>query len=344
MEIKARKSSLDTLNFNLKNEIFSFLPFMQVLNELTKLNRRTLYTVKKKRDFKILFKNISILEETINFSRKELRLVGRYFSSIGLSEGSLAEIYIYLLNRKYKSNNLYFVYIYFLHSDYNFVCQFLKQNLTLRAIAFRFDRYFLNENKIKNIFKIIENSNILIKLNFSNNFLGDNDYDIVYLAKMIKNNPCLKELNLSSNLVGQNPNDMPLLANALLINKTLEKLDLFNNFLGINEKNIDCICEIIKHNKVLKFLDVSNNLIVDDFSLLKIENALDTNSTLSSFSLYLRNSGEVELRLFRDMKYVDKVIVFAFWLFTFFLFFIVLANTLKKLDFKINYPDRFLSS
>jgi len=307
-------SKIYKLNFNLKNTIFSFLPLNQVVENIIRVEKKFVEAIRRKKDFKILYNKLDYYTSTINFQKKEIRNITNDFVDLDLSEEQMKEILFYLLNRKFRLLiTTTEVYIYFLHCDFDFVCEFLKKNNSLKNIAFEFGKNLLNENRVKILYNILRKSKIITKLNLSNNAIGEKEYDMMYLGKMIEKSQSIRDLNLSNNLIGQNLRDFEYLSNALLNNRVLRCLNLNHNLIGLSDYNVFNICKIIKQNSTLHTLNIFDNLIFDNVHLADIHNVLGMNNTLRFFSMHFRDIGNYELKFFRDMKYMDSFILFMLW-------------------------------
>lgn len=307
-------SKINKLNFNLKNYIFSYLPLQQIIQNILRVEKKFLESIRRKKDFKILYNKLDCFTQTINFQRKEIRNIKNYFVNLDLSEAQINEILFYLLNRKILRNNPNSeVYVYFLHCDYDFFCEFLKKNISIRNIHINFGKNFLSENRIKILYKILRKSKLIQKLNLSNNAIGDKEYDMVYLSKMLEKSQSLREFNLSNNLIGQNIRDMEHLANALMRNRILKTLNLNHNLIGLSDYNVFNICKIIKKNNTIETLNIFDNLIFDNVHVADIHNALNLNDSLLYFSMHYRDLGNYELKFFRDMKFFDNFVLIMLW-------------------------------
>ncbi len=322
-------SKLNMLNFNLKNLIFCYLPLDQVLQNILRLEKKLIEAIHRKKDFKILLNNLDFYTSTINFQRKEIRKIKSDFNNLELTEAQINEILFYLLNRKFRLqsiNSSNAAYINFMHCDLDFVCEFLsKKNIALKNISICLGKNFLNENRLKQIFKVLRKSKVIQKLNLSHNALGDKEYEMLYVSKMLEKSQALRELDLSNNIIGQNIRDMEHLANALIRNSIIKKLNLNHNLIGLSDYNVFNICKMIRKNKTLETLDIFDNLIFDNTHIQDIHSVLSQNNTLEHFSMQFRDHGNYELDFFRNIKFFDNFIHYILWA-TFIMFSVMLIN------------------
>ena len=101
---KTRGSKLKELNYNLKNVIFSFLGFEEIINNLLKVNKSFCNSIKKI-DFICVIKDNDLLNKPtlISFSKEKIQNFKSYFSHEKFSEYEeiINQIYLYLLEKKY---------------------------------------------------------------------------------------------------------------------------------------------------------------------------------------------------------------------------------------------------
>jgi len=247
------------LNFNLKNWIFSFLDFEEIIY-LTKIHSEFNKSYKRSKIFKYLKESYSYLMFRINLSNNKLQIITNEFkSNFFVSEETYHQVYLYFLNKKYKNEKE----ISLKKTNFNtkIISNFISKHECI-------EKLILSENCFTKIPKsILELSKIFYKvtslqiLYLNENNIGLNETDMKYLCEGIKNNFSIKVLDLNWNEIGKNKYDVFYLSEALKINKKLENLFLFNNLIGNYNEDIQHISNWLDVNKTLKEIDLSWNMI-----------------------------------------------------------------------------------
>jgi len=254
------------LNFNLKNEIFNFLPFNDLINVIYRIDKKTLLAINFRKSINIIKLNFSNLLQNLEFKLDKLLEIKKdYFILEEITEVAFEQIITHLFKIKFKEEII----------------------LDLSSSEIGLDHDFL----IKIISQIIEENKTIIKLYLDNNLLGM-DFEgksIKSLSEGLYKNFTLQELYLNENCLGDKIENMKYLSEALKCNKTIKALVLFSNNLGLNSKNIFYLSELIKMNDTIQFLDISlNELGYDPKNFSFLSDALKINQSLKE--LYLTNN------------------------------------------------------
>lgn len=76
-------NKLEFLNFNLKNEIVSFLPVLKVINELFILSKKFAFAIKNKKFFKYIKENFNNLLRKSVFQQAKMQQIIQIFTETG---------------------------------------------------------------------------------------------------------------------------------------------------------------------------------------------------------------------------------------------------------------------
>lgn len=111
---------------------------------------------------------------------------------------------------------------------------------------------------IKVISESIKNNTTLTRIEFSYNFLSDDDEGANAIAEMLKANQTLKVIDLSHNRINK---ITKIIAEALKGNQTLAMIDLSDNH--IDDIGAQAIANMLEENKTLKVINLQRNYISD---------------------------------------------------------------------------------
>jgi len=227
------KHKLDSLNFNLKNEILSFLPVIQVINQILKLSIQFAYALKEIKYFKNFKANLNELLQESTFQKEiMLPIIESFKIDCGVSETCAKQISEYLLNRKIRDNReLKIEQKTTEQEDFlNTPCLStqLKKNKNITSLVFseieiasaeggKFNSSSFTE-KIEKICECLMVNKSIINLDISNCYLGDEPKNFAIMQEMLTKNKTLKALNISLTGIGINPENLKLLVEGLKAN------------------------------------------------------------------------------------------------------------------------------
>ena len=127
MEIKNSKDNaiikFSQLNFNLKNEIFYFLPYVQLLEETFYINKSFSVALKFIKLLNYVKNNLKVLIHEINFIKERIKEMKKKLKQYTSQNELIYEICAILLNKKHKRNSTF---------TFNFSFKFKK------AVVFKF--------------------------------------------------------------------------------------------------------------------------------------------------------------------------------------------------------------
>ncbi len=263
------KSKYKNLNFNLKIIIFDHLPLIQILNQVTSIDKSTLISLKKNPAINFIKKNYYQFEETIlGFNCESIdKIKNMITSDSNLKENNIIdEIIVYLISK-------YLLLINGLYLSWNN----LGENIL--------NMMYLTEG--------LKMNTSIETLVFWNCKLGDNEKNMIYLSECLKINKSIKILNLGSNNLGVNEQNIIYLSEALKINNSIRKLDLSSNNLGVNEQNMMYISKGLKMNLSIKeLLLTNNNLGENEKSIVYLSEGIKCNTSIETLVLSSNNLGE----------------------------------------------------
>jgi len=118
-------------------------------------------------------------------------------------------------------------------------------------------------------------------LDLSNNNLGVNEINIIYLREALVNNNSIQYLDLSLNKLGANEKNMLNLKEALEKNNSIKKLTLTRNQLGGNDKNMLYLKEALEINNSIQTLNLENYVLgANENNMLYLKEALEKNNSI----------------------------------------------------------------
>jgi len=186
--------TLNSLNFNLKNEFFSYFRVKDTLN-LIAVFKTFKFAVENNKCFRIIKESFDkfISESSLIFS--EMDVVNKLLIEKGESQSVAFDICLYLSIKNFKNFN---------------------------KINIKNKNFTENEKNYKFLNFIISFNNSVKKLNLSGNNLGANDYFMIHLKEALEINESIQELNLSANNIGKNEKFLMYLKEALSINHSIK--------------------------------------------------------------------------------------------------------------------------
>ncbi len=313
-KIELKQSKFIMLNFNLKIEIFKFLPLEQQLRMLL-LNKKFSRALKSYQIFKTL-KNffttfLNNFDIAYAFDTKKLKEI--HFPE--LTEKEFFKICVYLLKFQLKDRESFKFY----NSDENEeILNYEKKNYKILFEA------MLDNNTIKSLVLNINNQEMSLKdLNYFSNFLmnyknptlkklkiiGYSGHDINYtkeLFKALEKNNSIKDLDLSQNFLGKNSQNLINLCNYLIYNKNLLILDLTENWLNDNNENIHLISEAIGTNDCLQYLNLKMNYIGNvRNNVFKLSEGIKKNKSIKILNLEVNNLAKNLI----SMQYLSEALI-----------------------------------
>jgi len=300
----SKKTTFKCLNFNLKNEIFSFYQPKEILMKFLLICKDFSYAVRNLRWFKLIkedFKNL-LLQTSCEFSKME-KIINN-FRKNGESEMVAHGACLYLSLRKIKYKKFLKISNYEIwdnDKNANFLNNILKENNSIEQLDLfdiKLGNYLNNMRILKESFKI----NMFIQdLNLANNNLGGNEINLIYLKESLEINKTIKQLNLSLNNLGENQINMLYLKEILKKNNTIENLNLRFNQLGSNEISMGYLKEAFQYNNSITHLNIANNnLEINEKNKYYIKEALEMNHSIQHLDLSFNNYSESEKRLLKD--------------------------------------------
>lgn len=103
--VKNNPMKLLKLNFNLKNWIFSFLDFEEIISSLFYIHSEFTFSLNKNKMIKFFRENYNYLLQQIHFSGEDLKEIKRELSqSFKASEETYNQIFGFILSKKYKTD------------------------------------------------------------------------------------------------------------------------------------------------------------------------------------------------------------------------------------------------
>jgi len=273
------------LNFNLKNEIFSFLQPKFIIDNVFLVCSCFLFAVKNLK-WLILIKKEEYRDFLSNKRHKfpEMQDLMKYFIKKGESE---------------------------IYSYYICLCLSIKKYRNIEELKLKLNKTFKEHEKISIYLKdfIVYSDNIK-KLDLSYNKIGLNKLIMRYLNEALKINTTIDSINLSFNDLGLNELNMfnyernssrfilyPIILDKLSIysvnikeilqmNNSIQQLYLNNNNLGKNIQNMLYLSEALKLNKKIVVLDISfNNLADNTKNFFYLKEALEINNSIQQLIL-----------------------------------------------------------
>ncbi len=281
-------SKFNKLNFNLKNIILDFLPFIQNIEQNTIINKLFLQTLKE-RSFIVIYKNLkTMLKEELSLSTITVKNLQSKFFSNALEKQTICEslihgVFGYILSYKYKQHQKVFL----LREDLSANQESNNQEeLSSNSNSNLFSSNYSYWNNKKDLlsFGILADINLhkacfmefLRALSLytrnrgSNNssltekfssLLDDFDYTKtaaeIFIGDNDDNNN--KKYSMSTKTILK---QLTTSSSCLIMIDLSNALSVCEDSLNNNHKiTISSLCEVLKENQVLKELNLSNNFI-----------------------------------------------------------------------------------
>ena len=149
----------------------------------------------------------------------------------------------------------------------------------------------------------------LQKLNLTNNFIGDDECEI--LSKGISKNNSLLHLNLSVNNILDK--GVTAIANGLLKNNTITKINFRDN--NISNEGLINFCTVLKDTSYDKFtkIDFCLNSDLSDRGLLAYSNFLSEHNMIQYLMLSGKLSKGGEIDFFRNLRNLSNLKIISFY-------------------------------
>jgi len=324
MNNKKTKSKFHRLNFNLKNEIFSFLYLRESVNNVFPLAKNFMKAFYNFKIFKLIKANFDNFVSQATYDYSEMEIIKESFMIDGLSELSAFDACVYLSSMKIRKlkkleisiaklfekekEKFYFRQIilfnksietlvlnldYLLNKDKNdIICflQELKNICSIKTIKFEFN---LKDSRKIDLCTLLISKEIIqsLKLDFED-FLEKNLIDSYILFEELAKNKSIKKLKISN----IHSFLMKLLLEVILKNESIKNLNLSHNSLGekFNDKQLVNLLESLKKNTSINKLNLSNNLLSCNLSfceMIKFNNSItDLNLSFNEFGVSNENS------------------------------------------------------
>lgn len=289
------------LNFNLKNEIFSFLSFGDYVTNISEVSKSFLYALNQSKILKFLKANLHTFIELVDFKNEALLKIKSKLSEYNSTSDSFSrQIFFYLLKLKFKNKSeiafdeyrenytLFdkFIFCQFLKASKNSIFKikiFNKINVT-NEIKLIYDAIHsnakieylklfslqgLNQDDFYHLSNALQNKTNLKVLDlsfiyFSDKSKSEKNLCFKILFEGLINNNSLKNLYLGGCEIGKyNEDDFNSLTNFISINESLEEIELKGDvYLSKNQNFVKNLCHIFSlHKPNLKFVNIENIIL-----------------------------------------------------------------------------------
>lgn len=268
------KSKFSKLNFNLKNCVFSFLPFEDSIFSMSKISKKFSWAIKSKKLTKVFKEKFEELLSLTNFDKESIANVQQCFSVCSEDNQTLNDLCAFLLLKKHKSSEIL---------DLR-----QEKNLHFQVLA-----NFLSRTKS------------ISNLDLYDTALAAEDSSIKAFSAALAKNQSVQVVNLNFNKIGENANHMLFVSEALKRNKTLKKIYFYGNSIGKNENDFLFLGEALKENSTLEVICVEHNEITDfqrDSGLLA--DALRNNTSLKE--IQITYNGKLDVKEIKQTKKLLK--------------------------------------
>ena len=106
-----KKDKFSKLNFNLKNEIFLYLKFLQIFQLIGKINKVFSFAINRIKIISFIKINLqNILNDFKDFTIKNIELIkNKYLQEFNFSKGHSDEIIIYLLITYWRNRKFFYL-------------------------------------------------------------------------------------------------------------------------------------------------------------------------------------------------------------------------------------------
>jgi len=252
------KSKFTKLNFNLKNYVFSYLPFEDSLFSFSKISKKFSSAIKSRKMIKIFTQNFSNLLSEIYFDKKSIANVKGYFETCAEAEETLNNMCEFLLQKKQKfsetldlreEKNLHF----------EILANFILQTKTISFLDLYDTAIGTEESSLKMLCKALAKNDSIQILNLNCNKIGEKASHMLFLSEALKQNRTLKKVYFFGNFIGKNENDFFYLAEALIRNTTLEVISIDSNEITNIQRDSGFLANAFKNNKSLKEIQITFN-------------------------------------------------------------------------------------
>lgn len=254
----ASKSKFNKLNFNLKNCVFSYLPFEESLFGMSRISRKFLAAVKSKKSTKIFIRYFSHLQSEINFDKKSISQVKQYFANCGEAEETLNQLCTFLLVKKNESCEILDLREE-KNVDFEILANFISQNMSVSFLDLYDTAIGAADQNLKIICDALARNKSIQMLNLNCNKIGENPNHMFYLSEALKRNKTLKKVYFYGNSIGKNENDFFYLADALINNSTIEVLSIDSNEITDFQRDSCLLADALRSNKSLKEIQITFN-------------------------------------------------------------------------------------
>lgn len=260
-EQKSIKNKFLSLNFNLKNIIFSYLTFEEQLLEMTKITKKFSYALKHKKSFICFKKYFLKIVDKIDFCLDKLNYVRSKFKNCNESEETMEQIIFYFLKYKFVSYHMISLREEKENLEIRHLNKFIEYSQKLEVLDLYKNNLASRREDFISLCKAIEKSKKIERISFNHNEIGIREDDISHIINIIHECKTLKKLHLYGNNIGRNDKDFTLISDCLEKNKTLEVLSLDGNELRNPHREILQLQLAIKSNRTLKEIGIIANNI-----------------------------------------------------------------------------------
>jgi len=284
----SKTSKFNGLNFNLINEIFSYFPLTDLVNNVFPVSKNFMNAFCNFKDFKLIKANFEnfLSEATYDYSKMEI--LKDSFKIEGLSEASAYNTCIYLSLRKIKNHKKLTISVTdFIkkHENSNFFKKIISLNKSIKALNLCF--YDIEGVDIQDIIcfiKDIKNSSKIKKLNYQ--FKSEFNWEYKICLELINSNliqnlklkiikkydsyPFFYVVSFLDDYYSPG-NAIEILFEALSMNNSIKKLKLkVENLDFFNSKHIFYLLgKVFDKNKSINYLNLSNYGIDYQYELIK---------------------------------------------------------------------------
>ncbi len=264
-------SKFSSLNFNLKNNIFKYLPIQQKIDKIPIISKKFFQSVKKSKSMKIFFENFGKFMKEIQFNKSIIEKIKSEFSNIWEEEEILDDIICFLLlnkNNKYESLDLREEK----DLDFKMLGKYISEAKNIKSLDLYDTEIGRNEENLKLIsYGLIKNKSIE-KINFNRNQIGIFPNHMIYIKDILEKNETIKTIYFYENQIGNNENDFFYLAQGIENNQFIETISIDNNKINnFNRDVMGYLVNAVRKNKSLKEMRISVN---DKLDIKKAKNKL----------------------------------------------------------------------
>jgi len=284
-----KKNKLVVLNFNLKKEILSYLPVVQVINEIFNLNKKISFAVKKKKYFQIIEEQFEELLKISDFELTKMIHMGTILPSIGETLECTLQIAKYFLFRKFRDYEKFEITWKFISENDLVIIPVIQDAIKInkKIKSFILNRISIAENYniTKNFCECLIANKSITHLDISNCELGIETRNFVFLKDMLAKNNTLKSLFIRNNCIGIYPENIRLLVDGLKANKSIEKLDMSENNNDSSEEISAVFQNYLCCTRKLKELIFENFKLPTKNTVKYLTNGIKCNMSLTTLRL-----------------------------------------------------------